>query len=533
MARFAIIAPLFWRDSKYCATKKLNLLLLKIINKNRVGEHGVAKGNLFFHSSNHASKRQRDLTLGVVLGDIFKIFCRFFRIPVFEIAKIGYNSSFIAEQGEKCVRMLEHQSLDSLEKVIEDHLRKNTDRKHIDGKVQPQPPKMRWKWPWIASIGVLFALGAFCYFEKQIHKLESKQREARHALRRLKHGVIAKAPMLGGMPIPMQLRNVPFAEADGIVLATQTIQIRNVFAPHNACIFKNENGPGYHLVFRYDQFNSSSFPAPFFSYIGFASLDDKFEQTAEEFRTIDTHSRYSEDPRIVKVGSQYYLSYNDVQPHSHHCRSMRIAHLNLEDCSIKYSTNLDLHLFHVEKNWAPFQYLDENNQPQLMFEYFISPHKILELPDPQVNHFNHLIFSDHPSPPRLPWHETWGHPRGGTPPQRMGEEYLSFFHSSFKDEENVMWYLVGAYTFEAKPPFRITAVSKRPILFDGIYDTPLMNTASPNKRVIFPTGFVMEERNGKQLIQLSCGENDSSVKLVTIDREALLKNMIKCKNQPQ
>jgi predicted GH43/DUF377 family glycosyl hydrolase len=428
--------------------------------------------------------------------------------------------------------MLENQSLCNLEKIIEEQFSKNTADKDLCRDVQSSCPKIRWKWQWIVSVGVLFALGAFCYLGKQIHKLEKRQREARHALRGLKHGVITKAPTLGGLPIPMQLRNVPFAEASGIVLGTKIVDIRNVFAPYNGCIFKNENAPGYHLIFRYDQFDSTGFPAPFFTYIGIVNLDDKFEQAAEEFRKIDTHSRHSEDPRVVKVGKQYYISYNDVQPHSPYCRSMRIANFSPEDCSLKYSTNLDLHLHHIEKNWTPFQYFDEDNQPQLLFEYFLSPHKILELPDPQVNYFNHLIFPDHPSPPRLPWQEIWGHPRGGASPQRIGEEYLGFFHSTIRDHENVIWYLVGAYTFEAKPPFRITAVSKCPILFDGIYDTPHMNTASHDKRIIFPTGFVMEERDGKQLIQLSCGENDSSVKLITIDREALLKNMIKCEINP-
>ncbi len=428
--------------------------------------------------------------------------------------------------------MLKDQPLHSLEKTIEEHLSKNTADKAIHGDDKTQSPTMRWKWQWIVSLGVIFTLGAFCYMEKQIHKLEKKQKEARHSLSKLKHGVIAASPILGGMPIPMQLRNVPFAEASGIVLGTKTIPIRNVLAPYNGCIFKNENGPGYHLLFRYDQFNSSHFPAPFYSYIGIVNLDDKFEQTDQEFKKIDTHSRYSEDARIVKVGKQYFISYNDVQPHSFHCRSMRIAHLNLEDSSIAYSTNLDLQLHHIEKNWTPFEYVGENNQPRLVFEYYLSPHKLLELPDPRINHFNHLIFPEDPSPPRLPWQDRWGHPRGGTPPQKIGDEYLGFFHSTFRDKEDVIWYLVGAYTFEAKPPFRMTAISEFPILFEGVYDTPHTNTASHDKRVLFPAGFVMEERDGKQLIQLSCGENDSSVKLITMDRDALLKNMIKCENQP-
>ncbi len=422
----------------------------------------------------------------------------------------------------------ENKPLCNLEKIIEDHLGTNPSPKEAI----PRPSATRRKWLWSMIAGALVVTGIFCYHQKQIHKLEKKQREARHSLRRLKHGTLTQNPMMAGLPIPMPLRTVPFAEKDGIVLGTKTLPIRNVLAPYNGAIFKNENGAGYHLVFRFDQFNPTHFPAPFFSYIAMIDLDDNFEQTAEEFRKVDTHSQYSEDPRIVKVGQDYYLSYNDVQPHSAQCRSMRVAHFNPQDATIQYSTNLDLHLFHVEKNWAPFEFIDAEGHPQLMFEYFISPHKLLSLPNPRVNAFNHLIFPDHPSPFHIPWQGIWGSPRGGTPPQKVGDEYLSFFHSSFRDPDNVIWYLMAAYTFEAKPPFRITAVSKCPILFDGIYETPHLNTASHDKRVIFPMGFVMEERDGKQLIQLSCGENDSCIKLVTIDRDALLNNMIRFENSP-
>jgi predicted GH43/DUF377 family glycosyl hydrolase len=86
---------------------------------------------------------------------------------------------------------------------------------------------------------------------------------------------------------------------------------------------------------------------------------------------------------------------------------------------------------------------------------------------------------------------------------------------------------MGAYTFEAKPPFRITAVSTAPILFDGIYDTPALNTASPDKYVIFPCGFAIEKKEGKTLIHLGCGENDSAIKIVTMDKDELVKSLHK------
>jgi hypothetical protein len=84
---------------------------------------------------------------------------------------------------------------------------------------------------------------------------------------------------------------------------------------------------------------------------------------------------------------------------------------------------------------------------------------------------------------------------------------------------------MGAYTFEAHPPFRITGISNHPILFRGIFDTPYINTASLDKRVIFPSGFVLEKQQNKELIHVACGENDSAVKIITLDKEKLIKSM--------
>lgn len=120
-----------------------------------------------------------------------------------------------------------------------------------------------------------------------------------------------------------------------------------------------------------------------------------------------------------------------------------------------------------------------------------------------------------------------GKPRGGSAAKIVGNEYLAFFHSSFCDDDGINWYIMAAYTFEAKPPFRITAVSNYPILFKGIYDSPPLNTANPLARCVFPGTFACETRDGKELIHLPCGENDSAVKIITIDKVALLKSMKK------
>ena len=87
------------------------------------------------------------------------------------------------------------------------------------------------------------------------------------------------------------------------------------------------------------------------------------------------------------------------------------------------------------------------------------------------------------------------------------------------------WYAMGAYTFETKAPYRITSISTAPILFKGIYDTPVKNTASSKKKSIYPAGITLAKEDGKEVVHVSCGENDSTVKVITFYKEELLKSL--------
>jgi hypothetical protein len=44
---------------------------------------------------------------------------------------------------------------------------------------------------------------------------------------------------------------------------------------------------------------------------------------------------------------------------------------------------------------------------------------------------------------------------------------------------------------------------------------------------VFPGGFVERELDGKKVIHLVCGENDCAVKVITFDKERLLKGLKK------
>jgi len=293
-------------------------------------------------------------------------------------------------------------------------------------------------------------------------------------------------------------QNIPLGESTGVVLRTKAISIRGVPAPFNASII--ENGSGYLLFFRYDEFSYDS-PCFYYSNIGCVELDANFDQTEKEFKKIDTSNNNSEDPRVVKIGDEIFLSYISMQDTCGQQYTMRIALLNLYEYKIQFETTLDLQIQPIEKKWTPFEYINSNNQSKLYFEYYLCPHTILKIKDPRVNSIEILSSHEDSIVEKSGWPSVWGEPRGGASPRKIGNQYLGFFHSSF-EKQFLRWYVMGAYTFEEEPPFFITAVSPYPILFKGIYNSPL-HTARPGLRCIFPCGFAIENRDGRDLIHVA------------------------------
>ena len=311
---------------------------------------------------------------------------------------------------------------------------------------------------------------------------------------------------------PKQLEDIPFADSS-FVLAVKSVPIRNVYAPYNPSII--ENGDHYLLLFRYDTV-LQMFLNSFKTNIGCIELNRNLEQTEKEYKTIATDSDSSEDPRILKLNDKICLIYNDLDKKGFYCRTMRAAGLDVENGKATDIKILDPSWKRIEKNWVPFVHNDE-----LHFEYTISqPRTILKLTETPLEKLQETF------PQReLKWERTWGPLRGGTPARLIDGEYLAFFHSSFQSKLGQWWYVLGAYTFESKPPFKITKISPYPILFKGIYDTALLNTAQPGKFVIFPGGYAVERREGNTLLHLACGENDSNIKIITLNKDLLLKSL--------
>jgi len=316
---------------------------------------------------------------------------------------------------------------------------------------------------------------------------------------------------------PSQLQNIPHADEEGALLSVHDIEIPDVKAPYNASILKQ--GDYYSLFFRYD-IPVSGEKVPFHSYVGCAQFDKDFS-LVRPYLTFDTLSNYSEDARAIAIDDQNLIIYNDSIG-NHKGRGIRKAQIDIETGQVESILCFKQINFNIEKNWIPFA----PDGKTLHLIYSISPHKVLKLLSPdkpvlepvaQPDEMSILSFAD--------WPKQWGYPKGGTPPQLVDGEYLSFFHSSFTDSKGIVWYIMGAYTFEPQAPYRITKISKYPILFNNAYSTPHQNTAPKNVRSLYPAGLVLENRDGKGLIHLSCGENDSTVKILTFDKEAFMKTL--------
>lgn len=384
----------------------------------------------------------------------------------------------------------------------------------------PQNKTGRFVWVLIVCV-IFFVLIAGVFFQRKLSSLSRKQNAIHQLTKKLKNRALGTPYYLGKISAPCKFSLVPFGEETGLVVGVKKIKIRNVIAPYNASLIRTTFG--YDLFFRYDIISSKAKDSQFYSRIGVVQLNSQFEQEDKEFKRIDLQTDYAEDPRVVLVNDQLYLFYNASNKIMKN-RSMYVAHLDKESFKASYSAVLDVNLRWIEKNWSPFEHTEINQKPQFFIEYQIMPRKIFELSNPCIGEMKSLTLPQEVAYFPLFWSLDWGDIRGGTPAQKIEDEYLGFFHSSFKDND-LTWYVMGAYTFEAHPPFRITGISNYPILFRGIFETPHTNTASLDKRVIFPSGFVLEKQKDRELIHVACGENDSAVKIITLNKEKLLESM--------
>ncbi len=304
-----------------------------------------------------------------------------------------------------------------------------------------------------------------------------------------------------------------FAFGDDFIKWTRPVEIPKAPGAYNASFIEYEEG--FLMAFRYDTYilpigyNLEAYH----QYICLIKLDRDFNPIGEITYCRELGDR-AYDPRLVRVGSEIYLTYSSARPEDAHSSMGSVLRFtNVQPLGGQFRVMPPLtfqppfqSLF--EKNWVPFDY-----EGLFLIGYTINPHAIMSVN--LENGINTHLFT---TSPQIRW--DWGIIRGGTPAVLMDGEYLGFFHSSCHDPVTHRYtYYVGAYTFQSRPPFSLTRISAKPFTHKDFYSTPEIPLST--SLVLFPAGLVVK---GNQIF-VSYGENDGAIKVMEIDKNLLYKTL--------
>jgi predicted GH43/DUF377 family glycosyl hydrolase len=298
----------------------------------------------------------------------------------------------------------------------------------------------------------------------------------------------------------------PDLQRTGLVKAVSRPFLKGISYSYNASI-ANYDGKHFLMVFRVDVGEVD--PVYPITKIGLVKLDENLNQVSET-RFIITGLKTAEDARIFKKGDEFWIVFN-ARRGDELIRAMYVARLEgLESGTGDIQTDpvlLDFERDKPQKNWVPF--VHDNT---IYFSYSLTPHKVLRYNEKTKK--VEMVHETHSVGLSNGWQ--FGALRGGTPALLRGDEYLAFYHSNVS-KNNHFWYVFGAYTFEAKPPFKLKQVCERPVYFRDNYTSMLQPHIGPTNRVSFPAGIAAV---GDRIL-VSYGENDSQTKIVTFDAKLL------------
>lgn len=230
-----------------------------------------------------------------------------------------------------------------------------------------------------------------------------------------------------------------------------------------------------------------------------------------------------QDPRLILVDDRLFVAYNNILENVTHREMRRMFLTEMHFDGINFTASEPECLQHFdgenemryEKNWVPFAYEDK-----LHLGYSVIPHRILR---PLLGTETcETIFS---TKYNFKWN--WGVPRGGTQAILDGDHYIAFFHSWIdvpsvqSGGKKITHYVMGAYTFESKPPFALLAVSSEPIVAKDFYQPPFYRTWKP-LRCVFPSGLVVDENH----FWVTYGRQDHESWVIKIDKKELLDSLI-------
>ena len=324
------------------------------------------------------------------------------------------------------------------------------------------------------------------------------------------------------------LQGIRFHDRMGLIRKTFVITIPHFPHVYNPSIIPWGNE--YLLAFRCDEAsNTLKQLNNIRSAIGLVRLDKNFKPISAS-QLLDTKNHCSEDPRLFATTNAVYMSYSHVHSFNPAATSIAVSKIDVTQQKVVTCTDLRYNTAPVEKNWTPFVYKNPKGVEELYFVYKFYPHRILRL-SPAIDGTTTIAYDHGENRKRQlkRWQKKWGKIRGGTPAIRIGDDYLCFFHSAFRYKQ-VYYYVFGAITFEASPPFRLKKISNSPILFKEMYSIPVtpQHWFYPRHhiRVIFPSGIIQRKEDARDLLYVVCGENDVAIRCVVIDQKLLLASLI-------
>lgn len=228
----------------------------------------------------------------------------------------------------------------------------------------------------------------------------------------------------------------------------------------------------------------------------------------------------SEDARLVNINNHVYVIYNDnlqaVQTFGTY-RHIFVAELDYTNGKFSLKNTLALDRFPgaktaqpKQKNWSPFDYKGE-----LYLIYSISPERIFK-PDLSFGKCAEVAHND-PFSVKSPKGWKWGVFRGGTPAILVDGQYISFFHTRqyVKDNSDIEYWLMGAYTFDSEPPFNMRKASPEPIITGDFWTWQ-------NKFILYPMGIFADDN----YIWISYGKNNNEIWIAKMDKQKLLDSLV-------
>jgi hypothetical protein len=219
--------------------------------------------------------------------------------------------------------------------------------------------------------------------------------------------------------------------------------------------------------------------------------------------TLAMGGEWHADPRFCSFRERLYIHYNDGSGQKpNHIYLVEVDPATLTARGPARELVLAGSRHKVEKNWMLFAHGDD-----LWAIYSISPHIVLrvELGEsgpvicrPAYCHDWNVT----------PYQKQFGEPRGGAPPVQVGDQYVSFFHSSFrvrplrrlllrlqqKPRDKTLRYVGSLYGFAAEPPFTPLWMRTSPVLLPP--SLPRRRHPQLDRRVehsAYPGGLLLED----------------------------------------